>query len=259
MLSDTPKILHCCWLSGDPLTPQAQKCLASWKHFLPDYEIKLWTKENYDTNKNYFTREMMKRRLWASISDYVRKDVVYTYGGIYLDLDVEIIKDPHSLYENGPFICFEQDGNVNDGSGFGASPHNPLLKEIIDEYERLEEKDLFDGKKEIYTGPKLETHIFVRHGLKTDNSFQMISGFRVLPYDYLCPMDFERKLTITGNTVSIHHRAESWARPENGWLHYQYVRYFQKHPGRSSKGIARYLWIRHPIKMLKHRLGKKID
>ena len=37
-----PKQIHLCWLGGDPYPAKIEKCLASWKKHLPDYEVVLW-------------------------------------------------------------------------------------------------------------------------------------------------------------------------------------------------------------------------
>ena len=45
-----PKIIHYCWFGRNPLPELAQKCIASWKKYLPDYEIKEWNEDNFDVN-----------------------------------------------------------------------------------------------------------------------------------------------------------------------------------------------------------------
>jgi hypothetical protein len=265
-MENLPKIIHCCWLSGYPLSDQANHCLDTWKKFLPDYEIKLWTNKNYDLSKNLFLREMVKRQLWANASDYVRKDVVYQYGGIYLDLDVEMIKDPRSLYDRGAFVGFERWDDhgvtrysINDGPGFGAAKGSPLLQEILDAYSRLEISDLFQDNKSIYMGPDLETKFLEKKGLKLDNLEQKIMDFTILPWDYLTPMDMKGNLTLTDNSISIHLYRNSVKNPNSNWITFQFEKYRKKHPGASPKRIRLHLWLTHPINMFKNRFlrGKK--
>ena len=43
-----PKIIHYCWFGGNPLPPIAIECIASWKKYLPEYEIKEWNERNFD-------------------------------------------------------------------------------------------------------------------------------------------------------------------------------------------------------------------
>lgn len=49
-----PKVIYYCWFGGKPLPELAQKCIASWKKFCPDYEIKRWDETNYDFTKNQY-------------------------------------------------------------------------------------------------------------------------------------------------------------------------------------------------------------
>lgn len=49
-----PKVIHYCWFGGNPLPPLAQKCIASWKEYCPDYEIIEWNETNFDLNFNAY-------------------------------------------------------------------------------------------------------------------------------------------------------------------------------------------------------------
>ena len=40
-ITKIPKIIHYCWFGGNPLPEMAQRCIASWKKYCPDYEITL--------------------------------------------------------------------------------------------------------------------------------------------------------------------------------------------------------------------------
>lgn len=54
-----PKIIHYCWFGRGPLPELAQKCIASWKKYLPDYEIKEWNEDNFDVNIIPYTAEVL--------------------------------------------------------------------------------------------------------------------------------------------------------------------------------------------------------
>ena len=51
-----PKTIHYCWFGYNPKSKLIKKCIASWKKFLPDWEIKEWNEENYDVNKNEYIK-----------------------------------------------------------------------------------------------------------------------------------------------------------------------------------------------------------
>ena len=70
----------------------AEKCIASWHKFMPNYEYKLWNEDNFDVNSVPYTKEAYVARKFAFVTDYVRLWALYTEGGIYMDTDVEILK-----------------------------------------------------------------------------------------------------------------------------------------------------------------------
>ena len=87
-----PKIIHYCWLSGEPYPEKIQNCIASWKERLPDYKIKLWDMNSFDVNSIDFVREAVSVKKWAFAADYIRLYALYREGGIYLDSDVLVKK-----------------------------------------------------------------------------------------------------------------------------------------------------------------------
>ncbi|WP_323067760.1 glycosyltransferase family 32 protein, partial [Limosilactobacillus reuteri] len=91
-----PKKIHFIWLGGGNFDKQSLICVNSAKRILSNYQIVIWTEKNLDlekiANENKFLRECLKRKLWAFVSDYLRLYILYHYGGIYLDTDVQIIK-----------------------------------------------------------------------------------------------------------------------------------------------------------------------
>ena len=93
-----PKIIHCVWLGQKPLDELGQKCLSSWKQYLPDWDLRIWNESNSPMN-HPFTKQMMSRKLYAFASDYVRLNALLKYGGLYMDTDVELLRDPTPLFE----------------------------------------------------------------------------------------------------------------------------------------------------------------
>ena len=87
-----PKMIHYVWFSDPPEYPDdVVKCIDSWKEKLPDYEIRLWNAKNFDLSICPYAQEAYQERKFAFASDYVRLWVLYNYGGIYLDSDIEIL------------------------------------------------------------------------------------------------------------------------------------------------------------------------
>ena len=216
-----PKVVHYCWFGGNPLPEDAQKCIASWKKYLPDYEIKEWNESNFDVNCCSYVREAYAAKKYAFVSDYARFYVLHHEGGLYFDTDVEVIKNMDHIVACGNFMGFEKSlatqkqskvtSNANvlgvaPGLGLGVKPGIGLLRELLDLYELREHFAIQDGTVVDYT-----TDILRKHGFKEEHSLQKIAGFTIYPADYFCPMDSTTGIiTITKNTVSIHHYSCSW-------------------------------------------------
>ena len=107
-----PKVIHYCWFGNNPKPKVIQNCIESWKKNCPDYEIKEWNESNYDVNKTKYTQLAYESKKYAFLTDYVRLDVLYNEGGIYMDTDVKLIKPIDDLVEKGNFMSFEKKGRV---------------------------------------------------------------------------------------------------------------------------------------------------
>lgn len=211
-----PKKIHYCWFGGNPKPKLAKKCFRSWKKYCPGYEIIEWNEDNYDLSAApLYVRQAYEAKKWAFVTDYVRLQVVYDQGGIYLDTDVELRKPLDPLLENRAYYGFEDGANVNTGVGFGSEQGHPLLQEIMEDYREIPFL-LEDGSYDLLSCPVRNTAAFLRHGLRQDNSLQTLEGdVRILPSDYLNPKDWKTgEIRLTENTLSIHHFSASWYTPE---------------------------------------------
>lgn len=205
-----PKRIHYCWFSGNPIPSNLQKCLNSWKKFCPEYEILRWDEGNYDIGKNRYMREAYEQKKWGFIPDIARLDILYRYGGIYLDTDVELIRNLDDLLYEDAFTGVENWGNVNFGGCSGAVAGHPMIKEILDA--RWEEPFIREnGTLNLQTCGIYETKPFIKRGMRIDNSYQKIGGLTIYPSDFFHPFDYmSGKLEITENTFSIHHFHGGW-------------------------------------------------
>ena len=218
-----PKIIHYCWFGGKPLPELAQKCIASWKKYLPDYEIKEWNESNYDVHKILYTNEAYNEKKYAFVSDYARFDILYQYGGIYFDTDVEVIRPFDSVLQNGGFMGFEGDGKVAAGLGVGCNARLSIIYQILQFYATLHFINN-DGSYNLHTVVEYVTKILIQNGLKTKNEIQKLEGLIIYPSDYFAPKSaLTGILTITENTYSIHHYDASWV-PENEKNYYEFKR-----------------------------------
>ena len=210
-----PKTIHYCWFGRNPLPSSARKCIASWKKYLPDYEIKEWNEDNFDVNRIPYTRDAYAAKKYAFVSDYARFWVLYHYGGVYFDTDVEVIRPMNEFIAKGPFMGWEKPGStgvysIAPGLGLAANKEQPLYQEILHGFEHLNFYDE-NGERNNYSMIPLVTDLLTQKGLKKDGSMQVIDDVILYPSEYLCPMEyFTGKVTITDNTYAIHWYSMTW-------------------------------------------------
>lgn len=208
-----PKTIHYCWFGHNPKPKLAEKCIRSWKKHCPDYEIIEWNEENFDLSKApLYVRQAYEAKKWAFVTDYVRLQVVYENGGIYMDTDVELKKCLDPLLSRTAYFGFENGNLVNTGIGFGAEKGTFLLKELMKDYKDIPFV-LEDGSLDLLPCPQRNLKVFLDRGLKLDDSMQVLAGdILILPSVYLCPIDSVMKIrTESPDTISIHWFDASWA------------------------------------------------
>ncbi len=209
-----PKIIHYCWFGRNPLPELARKCIKSWKKYCPDYEIIEWNEDNYDLSAApLYVRQAYEAKKWAFVTDYVRLQVVYEHGGIYLDTDVELVKQLDPLLRHQAYFGFEDGMHIATGLGFGAVKGNALVLEIMKDYE---ETPFGIPGETMVACPKMNTKIFLRHGLVQENKKQILDeDILILPTEYLCPKSMiDGIIRKTQDTYSIHHYDSSWITEE---------------------------------------------
>ena len=170
-------LIHYCWFGHNPLPESAIKCIDSWHKYLPDYEIKEWNEENFDVNIIPYTTEAYSVGKYAFVSDFARFWILYHYGGVYFDTDVELIRPIDDIVEKGPYMGIEDlckitpediEGYplVNPGLGIGAPPGHEFYKKVLDYYTGLrflnEDGTLIGGTVVAHTTGSIHGIILIR-------------------------------------------------------------------------------------------------
>lgn len=223
-----PKVIHYCWVGGKPLPELAQKCIASWKQHMPDYAIKEWNEQNYDFTQNEYMRDAYDSKKWGFVPDFARLDIIFNYGGIYLDTDVKAVKSFDGLLNYKGFCGIECGNHVALGLGFGAEPGNTLIKEMRDAYISLQFKNP-DGTLNLQPAPKIQTELLLKKGYRMENRLQFVDDCVILPEEYLCPKNYGTgEINITPNTYSIHLYDSSWVSEDEQKFNARRIRYYKK-------------------------------
>lgn len=207
-----PKIIHYCWFGDKPLPDMAKKCIASWQKYCPDYTIKEWNERNFDVCSNQYVSEAYKAKKWAFVTDYVRLYALVTEGGVYMDTDVEVLRNLDAFLSEKAFSGFESENAIPTGI-MAAEKDMPLFVELLHYYDKRHFLRT-DGSCDTTSNVETITAICLKKGLLLNNKKQMIEGFTLFPNDYFCPKSYTtRALKLTENTYTIHHFAGSWHTP----------------------------------------------
>ena len=205
------KKIHYCWFGGAEKSALIKKCIESWRKFFPDFEIIEWNESNFDIERNVYTKQAYSAKKYAYVSDVARFAVLYEYGGLYFDTDVEVIKPFGKLLEDEAFSALETEKYIAPGLVMWCKePHNKIAKEALDYYDKAHYLDE-NGNKLPGTVCSIFTDIMRKHGFYEGNDIKRLDGFTIYPIDYFCPYDDATgKLTKTKNTYAIHWYAKSW-------------------------------------------------
>ncbi len=210
-----PKVIHYCWFGRGKMPDLAIKCVESWKKFFPDYELKLWNEDNFNIDISPFVRQAYDARKYAFVSDYARLWIIYNYGGLYFDTDVEVVASMENILAT-PFMGVETSASdargvcVNPGLGIAAEKGNIVYSDLLEIYDNLNFNKYIDNLNKISV-VAITTEYFNRHGLQQVDEIQQVRGITIYPKSYLCPIDQNgHVLNLRPETVSIHHYAASW-------------------------------------------------
>lgn len=250
-----PKLIHYCWFGGAEKPATIKKCIRSWRKNCPDYSIIEWNEDNVDISScPLYVRQAYEAKKWAFVTDYIRLKVVYENGGIYLDTDVELIKNPNVLLNNQSYFGFEDGALVNTGLGFGAEKGASILSELMKDYSIIP-FILPDGSYDTKSCPIRNTDVFLRHGLIQNNTFQILDNtITILPSEFLSPIDYKSRVKkVTNNTISIHWYLASWfSEKQKEWLKTE-IRERRKKRAKDNWDII----IHTPNRIIRRILGDK--
>ena len=223
-----PKILHYVWLGGNPLTPLAEDCLASWKFAMPEWEVRRWDESNFDiAAAPIYVRQAYEARKFAFVSDYVRLWALEQYGGVYVDTDVKVLKSYEPLLNDTAFIGLEESKAHLPGTCvIGCEPHCQWVRDMLALYDNIEFVKA-DRTFDLTTNVQRLGERMLQAGLnnitnaKPWKHVQYLEewGLRVYTHDYFSPITSTRVMRKTKNTYSIHYFAESWrdGKRKRGW------------------------------------------
>lgn len=208
-----PKVIHYCWFGHADKPDSVKRYIESWRKYCPNYQIVEWNEDNFDISQNLYCKQAYEAKKWAFVSDYTRLWVLYHYGGIYMDTDVEVIQSLDSFLNEKGFSGFESPIHVPTGI-MASEKGLEFIGELLNEYNnRLFFK--LNGEYDMSTNVESITATSVKHGLIQNGKKQTISDFTYYPQDFFCPFDNATgRIMKTKDTYTIHWFSKTWLEPK---------------------------------------------
>lgn len=220
-----PKIIHQIWV-GSPFPEKYRHWQKTWQKMGPGWKYMLWTdteiaaldlknKALYNQSKNYGAK-----------SDIARMEILYRYGGIYVDTDFECLK-PALFNELNHYYDFYtgmhpiDSGILLENALIASAPGNPIVKGYIDDlpahFSRARTMDVI-----FQTGPFFFTQVILKHAIKHHNNMM------IFPPTFFYPLGFSysqehkhmsttqiKKATLKAESAAIHWWEGSWWSKKN--------------------------------------------
>jgi hypothetical protein len=195
-----PKIFHRIWLGNTPMPLEFVRYGETWEDNHPCWEMKLWTDENLPKLINEDYLKLCKN--YSEMSDLIRYELLYKYGGVYIDTDFESLKPIDNLIEDLDIFASTENNTHICGGFFGAQPKHPLLKEIINKIPQALEENK-NETSDLKIGPTFITEVL------------KYSNIKVLDKEFFYPYlpgqtSIKNKLSENKIAYAAHHWAASW-------------------------------------------------
>jgi len=204
-----PRTIHYCWFGDAQKSDLNRRCLDSWRRVLPGYHVKEWNEKNSPLDSPY-CQEAHRKGLWSRLSNNVRLQVLYSEGGIYLDTDVEVLKDFGPLLLDRCFLGFQQRSEDDDwvnSAVLGAQSAHPFIRSCLELTEALHAET-----GEFFRSPSIVTTVLRNMGLRS-YGLQELNGIKIYPAEYFYPYPWFSSFSpecIKEATYCIHYWEGSW-------------------------------------------------
>ncbi len=203
-----PKVIHYAWMGGEK-PDYIKRNIEGWHKLCPDYKIIEWNEHNYDVKKNRYMYQAYQKEKWGFVPDYMRLDIVYQQGGIYLDTDVEMVKRPDELLKQRCFGSSDSTFTMNLGSGFGAIPGCDIIRQLRDYYNDID----FIREDGSIDNTSCNTHSFrvlSPMGYTINDELQQIGEMNIYPMILQGSAAYIRTCRVTDKTFFVHYGTLSW-------------------------------------------------
>ena len=188
---------------------------------MPDYDFVLWNFDRFPKNASAWVSHAADCQKYAFAADYIRLYALYHYGGIYLDMDVEVLKPFDPLLHLHSMICRQNGADGLEMATIGAQRGEPWLKACLNHYD-THTFVCADGTLDTTPLPNIAETTLLANGYTLVDCLSIADAeetekradTKLLPvFDsrFFSPRPYnDKRMHITPDTFSIHHFAGTW-------------------------------------------------
>lgn len=126
-----PRVIHRVWLGTDPMPEEFEYYGETWREHHPDWEMRLWTDDNLPELR--FPDALERCRNHGERSDILRSELLFQFGGLYVDTDVECRRPLEPLIGDATaFAAWVRPGRIGSAV-LGATPGHPAIERLLTE------------------------------------------------------------------------------------------------------------------------------
>ena len=189
-LAPIPRTIHQIWVGPDPVPDEFQPYIKSWKKHHPGWDHILWTEKNL-LDDPVRTEVLDRLRSPVERSDMLRLELLYRFGGVYVDTDLECLRPLDDVIGDATFVAtYFKPGRVTN-TFVAAGPRHPLLEQALAE---IKPRQVYGFDKEV-AGPPFLARLCAQY-----------EDVAYLEPAVLFPDGDEER----ANAVAIHHMSRTW-------------------------------------------------
>lgn len=219
------KTIHFIWLGGKPWPDSVRKCIESWKKYAPEFKIQEWGDRDFHKMEvPNCIKKAYENKKWAFVSDFMRFKILYEFGGLYLDTDVEMMKPVDDvIWHDKESYFYENDKYIQSGVIWSPYKGSLNILSMVNSYFELD--DNFSDW-ESFTSPDVISKFFFGVTGKGNGVLTFGDSYAIYPRDYAAPLYYRfNEKYFSSNTIFIHHWESSWTKKDKyyklrRWMYY---------------------------------------
>jgi Glycosyltransferase sugar-binding region containing DXD motif len=141
-----PRVFHQIWLGLNPFPEAHARYQDTWLAHHPGWELRFWTEDNLP--RSLRRSEALERlRHPVERSDILRHELLWRFGGVYLDTDFECLRSIEPLIDEVTFFIGSSKPGTPHDAFYGSVAGHPILDSTLDKLVAVDFYESFKPKR----------------------------------------------------------------------------------------------------------------